>query len=85
MIKTLRQAVRGLARRPQFSLLAVLIMALCIGGNASTFSAAKAVLFQKLAYHDADRLVLLHLVDLPTAEPNDLSWVEIAEWRHVSM
>src|SRR6202035_1160840 len=61
-----------------------LIMALCIGGNASTFSAAKAVLFQKLAYRDVDRLVVFHLVDLPSAEDNDVSWVEVNEWRQRS-
>jgi putative ABC transport system permease protein len=79
-MQILRQAARGLVRRPGFSLLIILIMALCIGGNASTFSAAKAVLFQKLPYQDPDRLVIFNLVSLPTSADNDLSWVEVGDW-----
>ena len=79
MFQMLRQA-RSLAMRPTFSLLVVLIMALCIGGNTAVFSGAKAVLFQPLPYKDADRLVLLSLVYLPNGTDNDLSYAEAVDW-----
>ena len=84
MIQALRQAARSLALHPRFSIIVLLIMALCIGGNASVFSAAKSVLFQDLPFTDADRLVVLTLKHLPEGADNDVSYVEVAEFRQRS-
>ena len=80
-MQSLRYAVRALAMRPGFSLLVIAIVALCIGGNASIFSAAKAVLFQQLPYQGVDRLVIFSLMDIPDSEETDMSWIEAADWK----
>lgn len=81
MTNLVRQSARSLALRPGFSVLVLLILALCIGGSASVFSAAKAVLFRDLAYKDADRLVVLSMFYLPNSSDTDLSWLESEDWR----
>jgi putative ABC transport system permease protein len=81
MIRTLRQTARALAHRPGFSFFVILIMALAIGGVTSTFSAAKAILFQDLPYKEADRLVILNLVNRADGGDNQLSYLEIGDWR----
>ncbi|HKV09762.1 MAG TPA: ABC transporter permease [Thermoanaerobaculia bacterium] len=81
MIQALRQAARSLALRPGFSLLIILIIALCIGGNASIFSAAQAVLFKNLMYKDVDRLVILNATEVSDGGDTDVSWIEARDWQ----
>jgi predicted permease len=81
MVRSLRLSVRALALRPRFSVLVIAILALCIGGNTSIFSVAKAVLFEELPYQEADRLVVFNLVDIPSGIAVDpFSWIEAKEW-----
>lgn len=79
-MQLLRQSARSLARRPGFTVLVLLILALCIGGSASVFSAAEAVLFRDLQYKDLDRLVVLSMFYLPNSTESDLSWMEAQDW-----
>lgn len=53
----LRTALRGLARRPGFTLVAVLTVALGIGAASAVFAVADAVVYRQLPYPEADRLV----------------------------
>ncbi len=80
MIQLFWQAARSLAKRPAFSLFVLLVLALCIGGNAAIFSATRAVLFQELPYKDLDRLVFLHGFFLPNSTETELSWLESIDW-----
>jgi putative ABC transport system permease protein len=59
LLTDLRYAVRHLGRRPGFTALAVLIMALGIGATTAIFSVVNPVLFRSLPYQDPDRLVML--------------------------
>ena len=53
----MHQALKGLARRPAFSLVAVLTLALGLGANAAIFSVIDAALLRPLPFPQADRLV----------------------------
>ena len=59
MIRALRQAARGLLRRPEFTAVAVLSLALGIGANAAVFSAVQAVFLRSVPVRDPGRLMVL--------------------------
>ena len=57
IIKDLRYAIRGALKRPGFTAIAVLTLALGIGGNTAIFSAINATLLRLPPVSDPDRLV----------------------------
>lgn len=53
----MRQALRGLARRPGFAIVSIVTLALGLGANAAIFSVIDAALLRPLPFPDAGRLV----------------------------
>jgi predicted permease len=60
LVRDLRYGARTLLRTPGFSLVAIGVMALCIGATTSLFTVVRSVLLRPLPFHDPGRLVMLY-------------------------
>lgn len=72
-LQDLRFALRGLARRPGFTAVALLILVLGIGVNTAVFSVVRAVVLRPLPFHQPDGLVRVAGLDIAAAEVGNLS------------
>src|SRR6478672_6461580 len=57
LLRHIPYGMRGLLKRPGFTLVALIALALGIGANTAIFSLVNAVLVQPLPFKDPDRLV----------------------------
>jgi len=78
----LAHAVRRLARRPGFTLVATLTLAVGIGGATALFSVAHAVILRPLPYAAPDRLALVWQSDRERGQPFvEMSYPAFRDWR----
>jgi predicted permease len=79
----LRYGARMLRKKPGFTFVAVLTLALGIGANTAMFSVINAVLLRPLPYQDADRLVFLWSEALKrSVREATSSYANISDWKH---
>ena len=83
LVKDLRLAIRMLVKRPGFTAVAALTLALGIAVNATIFSLVSAFLLRRPPVHDATRVVAVSSVNpnpvflpdaYPVSAPNYLAW-----------
>src|SRR6185503_2771593 len=77
-----RQAARSLRRSPGFAVVAILALAIGIGGNTAIFTVVDATRTQAIPYKDPERLVnLIGNVDRGAIERRGASYPDFIDWR----
>ncbi|HEX5084143.1 MAG TPA: permease prefix domain 1-containing protein, partial [Blastocatellia bacterium] len=76
----LRYALRMLMRNPGFACVAILTLALGIGGATTIFSAIQNILLDPFPYADANRVVSLQIHDTSSSRPDGRNWFQTPEF-----
>jgi len=81
ILQDLKYALRGLAKNPGFTVMAIFTVALGVGANTAIFSVVKAVLLNHLPYRQPDRLVMLAETGADSIRPVTVDFTTTYDWR----
>jgi predicted permease len=82
LLQDLRLAARTLARKPGFTLIAALTLALGIGANTALFSVINGVLLESLQFKEPDRLMFVWETNARFPNPNiSVSSLNYRDWK----
>jgi putative ABC transport system permease protein len=84
LLQDLRYGIRVLAKRPGFTIIAVLALALGIGATTAIFSVVNAVLLRPLPYSEPERLALIWTYFGPDLPQNWVSGPEFIDMKERS-
>jgi putative ABC transport system permease protein len=85
LLNDIRYGVRSLLKRPGFTLIAVMTLALSIGANTAIFSVVNTVLLRPLPYREANRIVTIWQNNAKAGVPrNDVSPADFLDWKDQS-
>src|SRR5262245_28332060 len=82
MFQDLRYGAMALMKRPGFTFVSVLTLALGIGANTAIFSVVNAYLFKPLPVRDPDRLVVVGSKDQRSEAQHGTSYLNYADIRN---
>jgi hypothetical protein len=82
LLHDLRYGARMLLKRPGFTLIAVVTLALGTGANTAIFSIVNAYLFKPLPVREPDRLVVLATKDQRSESPHGTSYFNFTDIRN---
>ncbi len=81
LLQDLRYAGRTLLRARGFAAIAIVTLALGIGGTTAIFSIVDAVLLRPLPFPNAERLVVPRSVNLKTGDDWSIAYADFLDWR----
>ena len=87
LVKDIRYGFRTLIKRPGFSAIAIITLALGIGANTAIFSLVNAVLLRPLPFADPDQLVMIWedaaFAGFPRNTPSVANYLDVRNQNHV--